>query len=169
MATNLEFIKSASGTSVSSLSVTDCFSADYDVYYIDFVDLDLSSAQNLQPRLIDNTSTVITGNEYDYASLLMRSYGAFSEEKTTNATVLGFVSYDSSVNGQGTSLYIYNPYDSSSYTFIQWQSSSHSITTGGLGRKGIAVHKSAEQITGINFIPFSGTINNLTVNVYGVK
>ena len=29
---NLEFIKSASGTSVSSLSVTDCFSANYDVY-----------------------------------------------------------------------------------------------------------------------------------------
>ena len=34
MATNLEFIKSASGTSVSSLTVTDCFNADYDVYKV---------------------------------------------------------------------------------------------------------------------------------------
>ena len=36
MATNLQFIKSASGTSVSSLSVTDCFSANYDVYQVAF-------------------------------------------------------------------------------------------------------------------------------------
>jgi len=34
MATNLEFIKSETGTSVTSLSVTDCFSADYDVYQV---------------------------------------------------------------------------------------------------------------------------------------
>ena len=34
MATNLQFIKSVSGTSVNTLSVTDCFSADYDVYYV---------------------------------------------------------------------------------------------------------------------------------------
>ena len=34
MATNLEFIKSATGTSVTSLDVTDCFSADYDVYKV---------------------------------------------------------------------------------------------------------------------------------------
>ena len=38
---NLEFIKSASGSSVSSLSVTDCFSANYDVYKIVLIHLSL--------------------------------------------------------------------------------------------------------------------------------
>ena len=36
MATNFEFIKSASGSSVSSLSLTNCFSEVYDVYKITF-------------------------------------------------------------------------------------------------------------------------------------
>ena len=34
--------------------------------------------------------------------------------------------------------------------------------------KGIGVHKSAEQITGVNFFPNADTFD-LTVNVYGVK
>ena len=42
MATNLEFIKSLTSTA-SSLSVTDCFSANYDVYYIIIVYLETSA------------------------------------------------------------------------------------------------------------------------------
>ena len=34
MATNLQFIKSASGSGVTSLSVTDCFTSDYNIYQI---------------------------------------------------------------------------------------------------------------------------------------
>ena len=33
MTTNLEFIKSASGSSVSLLDVSDCFNLNFDVYY----------------------------------------------------------------------------------------------------------------------------------------
>ena len=61
MATNLEFIKSVSGTSVSSLSVTDCFSADYDVYFISTSKIDTSSAGYVRPRFI-NSSGITTGS-----------------------------------------------------------------------------------------------------------
>ena len=164
---NLEFIKSATGSSVSSLSVTDCFSADYDVYYINFVDLDTSITENLIARFIDSGGSVISDSEYDYATLLMRSYSAFGEEKATGTTFIGYFSYDEQNAGTGTSMYVYNPNDSSSYTFSMWQNSSGS-SVGMLGRKGISVHKSAEQITGINFLPASGTLTKLTVNVYGL-
>ena len=43
MATELQFIKSASGSGVSSLSVTDCFSEKYDVYAMTIPTLDQNS------------------------------------------------------------------------------------------------------------------------------
>jgi len=38
-----------------------------------------------------------------------------------------------------------------------------------MGTKGIGVHKSAEQISGINFLASAGNIENIAVSVYGVK
>ena len=166
---NLEFIKSVNGTSVSSLEVTYCFSDDYDVYYISITDFANSSAQNLRARFIDSTNSVITGAEYQYANYLLRSYGAFSESSVTSSTNLGEFCYDKDDLGTGLSLYIYNPYNSSTYTFTQVVTSNIALPSGQVGRNGMAVHKSAEQITGIQFYPNADTINNLTVNVFGVK
>ena len=70
MAGSLEFIKSASGTSVSSLSVTDCFSADYDVYAIASTSQEQTGTATLYSymRFINSGGVVSTSN-YDYASL----------------------------------------------------------------------------------------------------
>ena len=126
------------------------------MYYINFVDLDTSATENLIARFIDSGGSVISDSEYDYASLLQRSYSAFGEEKATGTTFIGYFSYDEQNAGTGTSMYVYNPNDSSSYTFSMWQTLV--VLIGGLGRKGISVHKSAEQITGIN-LTASGTLN----------
>ena len=68
--------------------------------------------------------------------------------------------------------YIYNPYDSSSYTFTTLQNATHYIASSTptlISRKYIGVHKVAEQITGINIFTANPTITNATINVYGVK
>jgi len=170
MATNLEFIKSASGTSVTSLSVTDCFSADYDVYYVSITKTDVTVQTYSYVRFLDSGGSVISASEYDYAELGLLSYGSFGENKNTGLTAIQHIdlSGTSTAQGIGNSLYIFNPYDSSSYTFTAGQYSGHS-SSGMAGGKNIGVHKSAETITGLNYLRGSGNFDSVTVNVFGVK
>ncbi len=173
MATNLEFIKSQSLTSsASSLSVTDCFSDKYDVYYISIVKAKVeTSDKQLQMRLI-NSGGVISTSNYDEATLQIRSDTTFSEKRNTNTTrIAETLELDASSNtGTGFGMYVFNPYDSSSYTFTKHQSSSFSLSPNLYGYKGIGVYKVAEQITGIHFLVAGGVnLSELIVNVYGVK
>ena len=175
MAGSLEFIKSASGTSVSSLDVTDCFSSDYDVYYVSLTKVDTSLDCSIQIRTIDNVGTN-TGSNYDMAGLYMRAWTSFAESKLTNQTAWGNGSNFTMLSGgnlaydMGVGFYVFNPYDSSSYTFIKGQQSG-TVPSGKYGIKHIGVYKVAEQITGLEFetIGLTPIFNNITVNVYGVK
>jgi hypothetical protein len=170
MATNLEFIKSASGTSVTSINVTNCFSDKYDVYAVTVTDISATAGGILEFRLIDSVGSVISASEYDYAYLQVDSWRAFIETKATGATTIDRLTYLSTAStGVGGGYhYIFNPYDSSSYTFTTSQGIGWLNGSGSIGTKGIGVHKSAEQITGVqvltNSTGFSGT-----VNVFGVK
>ena len=170
MATNLEFIKSASGTNVSSIDVSDCFSADYDVYKIVIHNVDgyQSSGNRLvDMRFIDTVPSVISGSEYDYAVLNLDASNAFSESRATSTTLIGrLYAYTNADDFGAVTIYIFNPNDSSSYTFALYQSS------GWLARnysaKGIGVHKSAEQITGVQFLTNADNMD-IDLSVYGVK
>jgi len=170
MATNLQFIKSASTSSASTLDVTDCFSADYDVYMISSW-FSSSSENGLGIRLIDSVGSVITGAEYDYAAQGLLSALAFGENRSTTATGFDYFQYNESSWGSSAISYIYNPYDSSSYTFFSSQSSGMYIngaTTTSVGYKYIGVHHTAEQITGLQLRGIS-VASAMEVSVYGVK
>ena len=172
MATNLQFIKSASGTSVSSLDVTNCFSDTYDVYFFSLTKIKRASADNfIVIRYLDSGGTVIDQAEYDYASLELRAYTSFNEGKATGATSIKNIAYGSSNTADigGVSMYVFNPYDSSSYTFLVNQSASFRASNGGFGTKTIAVHKSAEQISGVRFIAEGVNLDTIEVSVYRVK
>jgi hypothetical protein len=168
MAGSLEFIKSATVSSVSSVSVTDCFSDKYDVYKIIFHSFEKqTSADNLGLRLIDSGGSIISDSEYDRALLQLQPDQAFTEVRHTNQTSLFSVIYQS-VNsvGAGSTIYLFNPYDSSSYTFYINQSNSFDGKM--VGRKHIGVHKVAEQTSGFNFFVSNGTFS-MDISVYGVK
>ena len=173
MAGSLEFIKSASGTSVSSLSVTDCFSADYDVYAIASTSQEQTGTATLYSymRFINSGGVVSTSN-YDYASLRLASFEPFAEIKGTGATsiqnqfTLDAENYEES---GGIIAYVYNPYDSSSYTFLTAQSTYVNNANGLMGSKGIGVYKVAEQITGVNILVSSSTFDDINLKIYGVK
>ena len=172
MATELQFIKSVSSSaSVTSVDITNCFSDKYDVYMLTFADLDINGAgaENIDIRLLDSGGSAISASEYDYAGLVLRYSSAFTEVQDTSATQFtygaGYV--DSVIVGAGGLIaYFYNPYDSSSYTFTQHQQVN---TSGHSGQKYIGVHKSAEQITGLQIRVDSGTIDRFSASVYGVK
>jgi len=170
---NLEFITSASGTSVSSLSVTDCFSADYDVYYVSITKIDQSATgTGIVYRFLDSSNTAITSASYDQATLVMKSNTTFSESRGTNATYgFGAVGYGirDAEDGVGASIYVYNPYDSSSYSFVSAQNSFIVLAGTTLeGYKNIGVLKSAQQCNGIQFLNEAGSFDNITINVYGL-
>ena len=166
---NLKFIKSASGTSVSNLSTTDCFSSKYDVYLIK-IKSDGSADTEMRFRFLDSTNTVINSASYDYASLNLFSSSTFTENKNTNQTYIDrIVSPRSATNGSGSAIvYAFNPFDSSSYQFLTYQGTAQSTSTTN-GRKGIGVLKSAEQCNGFQIFPQTGTFDSINVSVYGLR
>jgi len=170
MAGNLEFIKSTTGSSVTSLDVTDCFSADYDVYQINLVQFDRSTAGFAGIRFLDSGGTVIIANEYDFAYMVMRGYSIYTESRTINTSYIGDIAYSETTaldTTTGAVWNIFNPYDSSSYTFTKGQSSVMVDGYGVISLKAIGVHKSAEQITGFQI--YTNAVSfNATVNVYGL-
>jgi len=172
MAGSLEFIKSATSTSAtSSLQVTDCFSDKYDVYKVIFKVDSVTAEAGTNIRLIDSGGVDSTAN-YDNASLYMRSTTSFTELKGTNDTSWEYTMYNEGSVGGFFVMYVFNPYDSSSYTFALSQLGTHYIATSTstlIGRKGIFVHKVAEQITGIEAVQGSTRLENATLSVYGVK
>ena len=169
MATNLQFIKSASGIDVASLSVTNCFSANYDVYQIT-VRQDTASGNGVKTQLIDSGGSVVTSSDYDYALYSMRSGTSFSDADRTTSTDSMRLLYQGT-NDSGATMYIYNPFSSSSYTFGQSQ---QSLYYGGagiqlMGIKAISVLKLTTSCTGIKFTPISPNFTDINVSVYGVK
>ena len=172
MATSLQFIKSATCTSAtSSLQVTDCFSAKYDVYKVILKVDSVTAEAGTNIRLIDSGGVDSTAN-YDNASLYMKSTTSFSELQGTGETSWEYTMYNEGSVGGFFVMYVYNPFDSSSFTFAQSQLASHYIassTSTLIGRKGIFVHKVAEQITGIEATQSSSRLENATLVVYGVK
>ena len=174
MATNLEFINSFELNTQTLTYLIDCdnvFSDKYDVYCIKIWAKEYASGnqQWLRIRYLDNTGTVITALEYDYAQLTMPSNAAFYENRGTNAdNILYSGTGYTDETGSSAIIYVYNPYDSSSYTFQHGQSG---ITVGGIcyALKGISVHKSAETIRGIRFYTDPGVMGYYKISFYGVK
>ena len=169
MATNLQFIKSASGSSVSSLSVTNCFSANYDVYQVQINVSVASGNNNINARLLDSGGSQVSTSTYDLAGLNINAFSSFAEDSETGNTSFHYLTQvlDSNDSGVGNT-YFFNPYNNASYTFVTSQQAN--VTgTDFRGRKQIQVEKSTTQATGLYlFTENSGTVN-LNVSVYGVK
>ena len=173
MATNLEFIKSVSGaSSSSSLSITNVFSAQYEVYVITYKCVtDTSSPKGVNLRLINSSDTIITNSNYDYASLQMYTHTSFTEYKNTNQTSFSAMLHYADLPPEGAygKFELYNPFSSSSYTFMTQQGGgSHNGEEAGY--KGIGVLTETTSCTGFNVSLSSTELDVGTeFNVYGVK
>ena len=166
MATNLEFIKSASGTSVTSFDITDCFSTDYDVYFGKLETIGGSSGIKL--RYLDTSDNPITSSIYDFAGLQMFGGSSFIERRSTGQdAILKFG--EASSNGTNAEIYFFNPYDSSSYTFTK-RIDPAIYSSAIFGEKAISVAKQTATYTGVRFFTDNGsTMTSINFSVYGVK
>ena len=168
MASNLQFIKSASAVDVSSIQITDCFTSAYDVYQVIFTN-DNASNNDLYVRVINDSGTVIsTGSKYDYANLEMNSDASFGQNKNENFNEFRGIGFQA-LAGAGTVATFYAPYDSNSYTFATSETSSFYQSGQMRGGKSIGIYKNADTITGLEINEVASDFAYIKVQVYGVK
>ena len=81
---NLRLINETTATSVSSLTVDNIFSADFDIYKM-IIDNDNAGNNVMKMRLVNSSgSPVSSGNLYDYANLQLDASASFTEDKNSN-------------------------------------------------------------------------------------
>jgi len=174
---NLRLINETNASSVSSVNITDVFSADFDIYKIEIEADDYNANSLLTLRLINSSGSVISSTDYQNANLYLRTDSGYSEERSTAdnvlfAKVLGFFSYNSgSRQGGAGTVYIFNPTNTSSYTFALAQASSDAQTSRLGGVKGIGVLKQTSSITGFQLTQdiYTATYGDIKAKVYGLR
>ena len=156
MAGNLEFITSASGTTVSALDLTDCFSADYDVYYLTS-SLDIGTGAGFwQSNLLDSGGSTLTGAYYDVANLELQANTTFLEYRGTNETCNMY-------------WYLYNLGNPNKYSFSTHQLSEFDKNAQLRMVFGGNVYTVAETINAIKVLGVTGTANiSGTISLYGI-
>ena len=174
---NLRLIKQVETESnITSVSLTDVFSSDYDFYKVTVAETtyDVSNTDviALKIRFINSSGTKISASNYDSANMLMKAEATKDEDKFQNGTY----SYSGVLIGNyenaGGSHWIYNPYQSDVYTFINFEGAGGYDTSSNKMRsaKGIGVLKQQASMTGICFYS-SNTANTFSavVSVYGLR
>ena len=164
--------KVASG--VTTVNITDLFSSDFDIYQIEFAGIYQSTnvSNGIEGlRLINASGSVITASEYSYANLNMPSASAFAENRYATRDFIFFNLYADQL-GEGNanaSMYIFNPYNSSSFTFLISQANGKN-SSDFYGAKTIGVHQVAETIRGFQLYESDGTrtFGGGQINVYGL-
>lgn len=171
---NLELTKLVEiTTSTSSVDITDCFNANYDVYKI--VVNGISTAGTTQTdidfRFLDSGGSVVTASNYDYAIMEMNSNTTISESRNTNQDKLirlFAVNTDQEPETASGVAYIYNPFSSSSYSFVQSQSSSNYAALH-RNTKAIGVLKQTATMSGFRlFESNTRPYDTGTIKVYGL-
>ena len=175
MATNLHFInKTTANTSASTLSITDCFTSDFDVYKIvSTLYISHSDGKDIYIRYINSSDSVVSDSNYDVATRMMRTSDSFLDRPTDGDDINtgSYFCLTAGNNGAGAVEYVFNPTDSSSYTFGINQSQGYYGSSQGYGTKTIRVLKQTTSITGVHFYngESSDNFGGGAVKIYGVK
>ncbi len=170
---DLQFINSTSTTSnVSSLSVENCFTSEYDIYKCTYEVNEVGTELATETRLL-NSSGAVTSSNYDHAESFFRAgSGSYSDGTTSNNTKFQYTMYNEEAKGGFYVMYVYSPFNSSTYTFTNFKMASTYLASSTrviMARTGVGVLKVAESHTGIQVFASSSNITNAKLTVYGVK
>lgn len=134
---------------VQTVNITDVFSDDFQIYKIVGANMlgNNATASGNNMRFINSSGAVITSG-YSYAQQVSKGEASASENRGSEVRLFNFFnSIDDSGASPSNVGYVFNPTDSSSFTFAMWQS---------IGRpsnnlrmyKGIGVYPQLASITG---------------------
>ena len=160
----------------SSINFENCFSDDYDIYQCVLNDCSQTgTGAHFQLRFINNSGSVQTGNTYDTAThQLLSDNTSFGETRQSGESYIrGVFGQDvRSVAFPSQSVfYVFNPTNTSTYTYLMAQSTFYNSGNNSQGYKTIAVFKELDNVTGMHlFNNISGvSFDELDLAVYGVR
>ena len=175
---NLRLINETNVSSfVNTVNITDIFSADFDIYKIVVSETEPSGVPStdnvsLYTRFINASGSVISASNYDRANLLMKAENVFDNDKLANTTFLYGRDNIGNYTSSGSVTYIFNPYSSSSYTFMLGQGSGGYDTANNRYRanKQIGVLKQTASMTGINLYSSNSSYSfKALIRTYGLR
>ncbi len=172
---NLRLINETTVSSnvASTVSITDVFSSDYDIYKIVSTAYIHNADKDIYIRYINSSDSIVSDSNYDTATLTMRTHSTNTATPSTreNIDYGGLFNLTSGDEGGAAVEYVFNPTNTSSYTFGINQSQGMYGTTGGYGTKTIRVLKQTTSITGINLYNGESADNfgGGTVRIYGLR
>ena len=161
---NLRLINETTFSSVNTVNVTDVFSADYDIYKITS---DVAGQYGLL-KFINSSGSVMSDASYDTARLNLKLNTTFSETRIVGTNVGIYAFTESSGSGEGGNvLYIFNPFSSSSYTFVTAQTIDINTSSAHRIAKTIGVHKNTSSMGGFQLNALASV--NGTLRTYGLR
>ena len=168
---NLRLINETEITSsVSSVDITDVFSTDFDVYQITVTAWANTSTQNVRFQFINSSGSVVTASNYDKATQELIAWTSFGEQRGTNQNHIGEIFYSSSTSDTGNAtIYVFNPYSSSSYSFLLSQGAGVFTGNGNINDKTIGVLKQTASMTGFRLFPQAFSVSSGFIRTYGLR
>tara|TARA_R100001463_G_scaffold29626_1_gene67336 strand:- start:545 stop:1069 length:525 start_codon:yes stop_codon:yes gene_type:complete len=169
---NLRLINETTATNVASISATDIFSTDFDIYKVILSVDDGTQPDNIYGRFINSSGSVVTNSSYDWANADLNSYGAFTQQRYVNQTFFyNLLQAEAGTNQGGNAvIYVFNPYSSSSYSYILGQTSQYFNSSNyARSRKYIGILKQTSSITGLNFYTSASGTPDFSIKTYGLR
>jgi hypothetical protein len=148
----------AVGTGVSSVTLTNCFSADYDAYEIVISNVDGSSGTSaLVLQLVDSGGTPATTN--------YKSTGFFMTYTSTTVNGINQTTWECSLSATnfGGKVSIFNPFLAVASYFNNTSNDDTYIRVYG------GTHTTASSYVSLKLAPNAGTITGGTIRVYGYR
>jgi hypothetical protein len=156
--------KQTIGSGVSSVSVTNAFSATYEAYKVILVGGVTSTNDAINFQL---GPTSVSGYNSQYYQVLIYANlggGAVTTVAVSNGSVLPYCTYSFGANGYNSSIELFSPF-ATKYTEIQ--ATRGGIAAGANVGSSIGYHNSTASFSGFQLIPASGTMTGGTIYVYG--
>lgn len=175
---NLRLINETTASSVAKVTINDLFSADYDIYKLQFTNLvqATSTATFSFIRFLNASGSEVSNSNYDTGKLVTRAAGAFAHTSYNGQSYLWNSIYNvvNESDFGGATMYVFNPYSNSEYTFTLGQSffrynGTSGGTTGHEGYKSVGVLKETTRLTGACFTNDTGNFTNFGIKVYGFR
>jgi hypothetical protein len=152
-------------SSVSTVTVTDVFSSDFDVYKI-VTTLTSGGDGDGSLQYVNDAGTVLVDGTYDYALHILKSNTGYFDYKGQNQTTVASLTYCGDEGG-GTVMHVFNPFSSSSYTYGIVERIGKA--SGNLrGYKGMNVYKNNVSVSGFKFT-FDVNATGGLIRTYGIR
>jgi len=172
---NLRLINETTVSSnvASTVSITDVFTSDFDIYKIVSTAHIHNADKDIYIRYINSSGSIVSASNYDVATLMMRTADSFLERPSSrnNIDTGSYFNLTAGDETGGAVEYVFNPTNTSTYTFGINQSQGFLVGTGGYGTKTIRVLKQTNSITGIQLYNGESADNfgGGTVKIYGLR